>query len=82
MTYFVKEHAKLIVGICVILFGLSTIPIAILILETSDTKIATANLFDYFIWFVAVVYILSGVLFSMFGASLIEDYTREPKSYR
>jgi hypothetical protein len=53
-----------------------------LILETSDTKIATANLFDYFIWFVAVVYILSGVFFSMFGASLIEDYTREPKSYR
>jgi|TARA_Y100000289_G_C3907225_1_gene142627 hypothetical protein len=82
MLNFIIDHSKLIVGICVILFGFSTIPIAILILETSDTKIATANLFDYFIWFVAVVYILSGVLFSMFGASLIEDYTRKPKSYR
>ena len=82
MLNFIIDHSKLIVGICVILFGFSTIPIAILILETSDTKIATANLFDYFIWFVAVVYILSGVLFSMFGASLIEDSTRKPKSYR
>ena len=77
MINFIIDHSKLIVGICIILFGFSTIPVSFVILETSETTISLATYFDYFIWSVAYVYILSGVLFTMFGTSLIVNYTRD-----
>ena len=77
MINFIIDHSKLIVGICIILFGFSTIPVSFVILETSETTISLATYFDYFIWSVASVYILSGVLFTMFGTSLIVNYTRD-----
>ena len=77
MINFIIDHSKLIVGICIILFGFSTIPVSFVILETSETTISLATYFDYFIWGVASVYILSGVLFTMFGTSLIVNYTRD-----
>ncbi len=76
MINFLIDHSKLIVGICIILFGFSTIPVAFVILETSETTISLATYFDYFIWSVASVYILSGILFVHFGTSLIVNYTR------
>ncbi|MBT23794.1 MAG: hypothetical protein CMD62_06005 [Gammaproteobacteria bacterium] len=76
MINFIIDHSRLIVGICLILFGFSTIPVSFVILETSETTISLATYFDYFIWSVASVYILSGVLFTMFGTSLIVNYTR------
>ncbi len=77
MINFLIDHSRLIVGICLILFGFSTIPVSFVILETSETTISLATYFDYFIWSVASVYILSGVLFTMFGTSLIVNYTRD-----
>ena len=77
MINFIIDHSKLIVVICIILFGFSTIPVSFVILETSETTISLATYFDYFIWSVASVYILSGVLFTMFGTSLIVNYTRD-----
>ena len=77
MINFLIDHSRLIVGICLILFGFSTIPLSFVILETSETTISLATYFDYFIWSVASVYILSGVLFNMFGTSLIVNYTRD-----
>ncbi len=77
MINFIIDHSRLIVGICLILFGFSTIPVSFVILETSETTISLATYFDYFIWSVASVYILSGVLFTMFGTSLIVNYTRD-----
>ena len=77
MINFLIDHSKLIVGICIILFGFSTIPVSFVILETSETTISLATYFDYFIWSVASVYILSGVLFVHFGLSLIVNYTRD-----
>ena len=77
MINFLIDHSRLIVGICLILFGFSTIPVSFVILETSETTVSLATYFDYFIWSVASVYILSGVLFTMFGTSLIVNYTRD-----
>ena len=77
MINFIIDHSRLIVGICIILFGFSTIPVSFVILETSETTISLATYFDYFIWSVASVYIFSGVLFTMFGTSLIVNYTRD-----
>ena len=77
MYNFIIDHSKLIVGICLILFGFSTIPISIIIFETSETNFSIANYFDYFIWIVATVYLFSGVLFTMFGSSIIVSYTRD-----
>ena len=77
MINFLIDHSRLIVGICLILFGFSAIPVSFVILETSETTISLATYFDYFIWSVASVYILSGVLFTMFGTSLIVNYTRD-----
>ncbi len=77
MINFLIDHSRLIVGICLILFGFSTIPVSFVILETSETTISLATYFDYFIWSVASVYILSGILFTMFGTSLIVNYTRD-----
>ena len=77
MINFIIDHSRLIVGICLILFGFSTIPVSFVILETSETTISLATYFDYFIWSVASVYILSGILFVHFGTSLIVNYTRD-----
>lgn len=77
MINFLIDHSRLIVGICLILFGFSTIPVSFVILETSETTISLATYFDYFIWSVASVYILSGILFVHFGTSLIVNYTRD-----
>jgi len=76
MVNFIIEHSKLIVGICVILFGLATIPISLMVLGVAETSISNANMFDYFIWFTSSVLILSGIMFTLFGGSLIEDYAR------
>ena len=77
MINFLIDHSRLIVGICLILFGFSTIPVSFVILETSETTVSLATYFDYFIWSVASVYILSGILFVHFGTSLIVNYTRD-----
>ena len=76
MINFIIDHSRLIVGVCIILFGLSTIPVSFAILDTSETTISLATYFDYFIWSVASALILSGVLFVHFGLSLIVNYTR------
>tara|TARA_R100001015_G_C4616288_1_gene172413 strand:- start:842 stop:1087 length:246 start_codon:yes stop_codon:yes gene_type:complete len=81
MINLILNHSKLIVGICVILFGIATIPVSLMIIDTSETNIDKANIFDYFIWFTGCVVLLSGVLFALFGTSIIEDYARN-KSYR
>ena len=77
MINFLIDHSRLIVGICLILFGFSTIPVSFIILEISETTISLATYFDYFIWSVASIYILSGILFVHFGTSLIVNYTRD-----
>ena len=82
MINIILNHYKLIVGVCVILFGLATIPTAMIILDSVETNIDKAQVFDYFVWFMSVVLILSGCLFSVLGTHIIVDYTREPRSYR
>ena len=82
MINIILNHYKLIVGVCVILFGLATIPTAMIILNSVETNIDKAQVFDYFVWFMSVVLILSGCLFSILGTHIIVDYTNDLKSYR
>jgi len=82
MINFIIDYSKIISGICVILFGFAIIPITYMILEKSDTIIKTATMWDYFVWGMSSVLLLSSVLFVLFGFSLIEDHIRERKSYR
>ena len=51
MINIILNHYKLIVGVCVILFGLATIPTAMIILDSVETNIDKAQVFDYFVWF-------------------------------